>query len=54
MISIEKVPLDYVLENDEKKLNTNNHWIDGQKPNDYHRVIAENYTKNWIDLFEFK
>ena len=51
MISIETVPLGYVLENDEKKLNTNNHWIDGKKPNDYHEVIAENYTKNWIDLF---
>lgn len=51
MISIEAIPLDYVLENDEKKLNTNNHWIDGKKPDDYHTVIEENYTKNWVDLF---
>ena len=51
MISIETLPLNYVLDNDEKNLNTNNHWIDGKKPNDYDEIISENYTKNWVDLF---
>ena len=48
---IETVSLDYVTSQDGKKINSNNHWINGIKPLDYDSQITKFDTKNWIDYF---
>jgi hypothetical protein len=48
---IECIKLEDVKEFDKIKYNTNNHWTNDQKPNDYEHVLSLGNTKNWIDKF---
>ena len=33
------------------RFNTNNHWDNGLKPDDYNSVIEKTYTKHWVNQF---
>ncbi len=46
-ISLEKVEAD---DGDRKQFNSNNHWPDDKKPDDYQKVIRRSHAKNWIHI----
>lgn len=50
-IIIRPISIDDVLANDKKRYNTNNHWIDNIRPEDYDEIIANGHTNKWIDKF---
>ena len=50
-INIKAIQLDDVLANDKIKYNTNNHWDDNKRPEDYDQVISNIQTNKWIDQF---
>jgi len=50
-LNIKAISIDDVLANDRIKYNTNNHWIDNKRPEDYDDVIANVQTNKWIDQF---
>jgi hypothetical protein len=50
-INIKAIQIDDILENDKKKFNTNNHWIDNKKPDNYDQVISNVQTNKWINQF---
>jgi hypothetical protein len=50
-IEIEQIDLDEILSGN-IKVNTNNHWIDGKKPDDYDQVNKLTETHNWINIFK--
>ena len=45
------INLNDVIKYDKIKYNTNNHWINGIKPDDYDQKTFDTYTSKWIDLF---
>lgn len=49
-INIETVHVEDTMIYDKIKYNTNNHWIDNKKPQDYSEVMERDHTKNWIFL----
>ena len=51
MYYIEQIDLHDVKSNDKIKYNTNNHWINDIRPNNYIETNKLTETKNWIDLF---
>jgi hypothetical protein len=50
-LNIKAIQLDDVLANDKIKYNTNNHWDDNKRPEDYDQVISNVQTNKWIDQF---
>jgi hypothetical protein len=50
MITITKVSLENIIINPDD-YNSNNHWDNGQPPDDYQEVINRTNCKNWIDKF---
>lgn len=50
-IIIKPISLDDVMANDKVSYNTNNHWIDNNRPEDYDEVILQTYTNKWINQF---
>jgi hypothetical protein len=48
---IEKIPIDDVFKYDKLKYNSNNHWEDNIKPNDYNQVLEQTYLNKWINNF---
>ena len=50
-LNIKAIQLDDVLAHDKKKYNTNNHWIDNKRPEDYDQVISNVQTNKWISQF---
>ncbi len=54
-ITIKSISLDDVLANDKKFYNTNNHWENNIRPENYDEVISNIHTNKWIDKFrEYK
>jgi D123 len=51
MYSIEAIDLQDVVVNDRIKYNTNNHWVNGMRPDDYDQKTIETHTNRWIDSF---
>lgn len=49
-IKIEKIPK-YYIDLYPEDYNTNNHWVDGIRPDDYSEVSRRCNTKYWIDKF---
>lgn len=49
---IESVNLTDVINNDNIKYNTSNHWENGIQPEDYEKKITDTYTNKWIHLFK--
>lgn len=53
MIEIEEIEIEDVNnENNKKKYNTNNHWKNNLRPDDYDKKNEELDTKNWINNFK--
>ena len=52
--NIKKIPLDDIIVYDKQKYNSNNHWSDNMKPNDYFDKISNGYTSKWIHIFKPK
>jgi hypothetical protein len=50
-IIIEEIELDSVLYYGKEKYNSNNHWINNEKPFDYNTIIENCNTSKWIDNF---
>ena len=48
---IEPIELDDILKYHKEKFNSNNHWPNDIRPDDYYERITNSNTKNWIDLF---
>lgn len=48
---IEKIEIDDVFKFDKLKYNSNNHWVNDKKPNDYIQVLEQAYLNKWIDKF---
>ncbi len=51
-IVIRQIPIDDVMTNDKVKYNTNNHWTNDIKPENYNENIRNTYTNKWIDQFK--
>jgi hypothetical protein len=50
-IIIRPISIDDVLANDKISYNTNNHWENNIRPEDYDEIIANGNTNKWIDKF---
>ncbi len=44
--------LDDIINYDTEKYNSNNHWINNVKPDDYYLKLSQSYTNMWIDIFK--
>lgn len=51
-ITIKPISIDDVLANDKVRYNTNNHWKNNIKPENYDENIKNTYTDKWIDQFK--
>ena len=49
---IKPILLDDIVEYDKKKYNSNNHWENEIRPENYEFVLSQTYTSKWIDLFK--
>lgn len=49
--TIKRYYLDYVLSQNKILFNTNNYWIDDEKPDDYNYKLNITNTEKWIDKF---
>jgi len=49
---IKPINLDDVVKYDKAKYNSNNHWINDIRPDDYEQVLLQTNTSKWIDLFK--
>ena len=52
--NIEKIPHDDIIVYDKQKYNSNTHWSDNVKPDDYFDKISNGYTSKWIHIFKPK
>lgn len=50
-VNIEKISLSDVLAYGKDRYNSNNHWKDGKRPDNYDKIIGQGNTDKWIDLF---
>jgi len=51
-IIIKSISIDDVLKYDKVKFNTNNHWNNNIRPEDYDDVISQTHTNKWINQFK--
>ena len=49
---IKSIKLDDIVQYDKDKYNSNNHWVNNIRPDDYDDVLARTYTSKWIDQFK--
>jgi hypothetical protein len=49
---IQPINLDDIVKYDKQKYNSNNHWIDDVRPENYDNVLSQTNTNKWIDLFK--
>lgn len=49
---IKPILLDDIVEYDKKKYNSNNHWKNDIRPENYEFVLSQTYTSKWIELFK--
>ncbi len=49
---IKPIKLDDIVIYDKFKFNSNNHWVEDKKPEDYEDVLSLSDTCRWIDLFK--
>jgi len=50
-IVIQEISLDDVVKYDKERFNSNNHWVNDVKPEDYEERLEETNTKYWIKNF---
>jgi len=50
--NIQPINLDDIVQYDKAKYNSNNHWINDIRPENYEQVLSQTYTSKWIDLFK--
>lgn len=50
-IIIEPIDINDVFKYDKERFNSNNHWINDVKPDDYNELSSLSQTKNWIHKF---
>ena len=48
---IESVSQEDVIRLDKSRFNTNNHWTDNKRPDDYDDIVKRVKTSDWIDIF---
>jgi hypothetical protein len=48
---VQEIQIDDIVKQDTKRYNSNNHWKDNKKPEDYQRVIDASNCKHWIHKF---
>ena len=53
-IIVQTVPINYVIELNKIRYNTNNIWIDNIPPSDYKEKSEQTMTCRWIDGFDYK
>lgn len=49
---IKPIKLDDIVQYDKEKYNSNNHWVNDVRPEDYDDVLAQTHTSKWINLFK--
>lgn len=49
---IKSIKLDDIVKYDKSKFNSNNHWKDNYRPDDYDKVLSQTNTNKWIDIFK--
>lgn len=49
---IQPIILDEIVQYDKAKFNSNNHWVNDVRPEDYEHVLSQTNTSKWIDLFK--
>lgn len=49
---IKPIKLDDIVQYDKAKYNSNNHWVNNSRPEDYDEVLAQTNTSKWINLFK--
>ena len=49
---IQPINLDDIVQYHKEKYNSNNHWVNDVRPEDYEQVISQTNTSKWIDLFK--
>jgi hypothetical protein len=52
MFVFEPIELNDVILNDKIKYNSNNHWENDKRPDDYDKVISLTHANNWINNFK--
>lgn len=50
-IIIQQITLDDVVKYDKERFNSNNHWVNDIRPDDYEQRLEETNTKYWINKF---
>ena len=50
-LTIKPVSLDNILAEDKIRYNTNNHWVDNIRPENYDEIMATGHTNRWADQF---
>lgn len=49
---IKPIKLDDIVQYDKAKYNSNNHWVNNSRPEDYDEVLAQTNTSKWINQFK--
>lgn len=49
---IKSIKLDDIVQYDKAKYNSNNHWINNTRPENYDKVLAQTDTSKWINEFK--
>jgi hypothetical protein len=49
---IKPILLDDIVEYDKQKYNSNNHWENNTRPDDYEFILSQTSTSKWIDKFK--
>lgn len=49
---IKPIKLDDIVHYDKKKYNSNNHWVNNSRPDDYDEVLSQTDTSKWINQFK--
>ena len=50
--TIKQIKLDDIVQFDKLKFNSNNHWIENKRPDDYDNILSLSDTSRWINLFK--
>lgn len=49
---IKPINLDEIIQYDKEKFNSNNHWANNKRPDDYDEILSNSHTSKWIGLFK--
>ena len=50
--NIKPIDLDDIVHYDKEKYNSNNHWVNGIRPEDYDKILSNSNTDKWIGSFK--